>query len=41
VPDGVDRNKIAASFANGVLTITLPKTAEAMKSERTIDVKAA
>jgi HSP20 family protein len=41
VPAGIDRNKIEASFANGVLTITLPKTAEAMKSERTIDVKAA
>ncbi|HVZ50649.1 MAG TPA: Hsp20/alpha crystallin family protein [Pseudolabrys sp.] len=41
VPEGVDRDKIAASFANGVLTVTLPKTAEAMKAERTIDVKAA
>lgn len=41
VPEGVDREKIEASFVNGVLTVTLPKTAEAMKSERTIDVKAA
>jgi HSP20 family protein len=41
VPEGVDRDKIEASFANGVLTVTLPKTAEAMKNERTIDVKAA
>lgn len=41
VPEGVDRDKIEASFANGVLTVTLPKTAEAMKAERTIDVKAA
>lgn len=41
VPEGVNRNKIEASFLNGVLTVTLPKTAEAMKSERTIEVKAA
>ena len=41
VPDGVDRDKIEANFANGVLTVTLPKTADAMKAERSIDVKAA
>jgi HSP20 family protein len=41
VPEGVDRNKIEAVFANGVLTVTLPKTAEAIKNERTIDVKTA
>ena len=41
VPEGVDRNKIQASFANGVLTVTLPKTAEAIENQKTIDVKAA
>jgi len=41
VPEGVDRDKIAASFSNGVLTVTLPKTAEALKNERAIEVKAA
>jgi HSP20 family protein len=41
VPDGVDPAKIEASFAKGVLTVSLPKTAEAQKSEKTIAVKAA
>jgi HSP20 family protein len=41
VPEGVDRNKIEASFANGVLTVVLPKVAEAVTNERIIDVKAA
>jgi HSP20 family protein len=39
VPDGVDREKIAADFAKGVLTLTLPKVAPAQK--KTIEVKAA
>ena len=41
VPDGVDRDKIAADLSKGVLTITLPKTAEAQKPEKKIEVKAA
>ncbi len=41
LPDGVDADKIAASFKNGVLSITLPKSAEAKKSEKKITVKAA
>jgi HSP20 family protein len=41
IPAGVDTDKIEASFANGVLTIKLPKTSEARRSERNIDVKAA
>jgi len=39
LPDSVDQNKIAASFAKGVLTVTLPKTAEARDQQRKIEVK--
>ena len=39
VPDGVDGDKIEANFKNGVLTVTLPKTAEAQKSEKKIAIK--
>ena len=41
LPPGVDASKIEASFAKGVLTIKLPKTAEAQKTETKIPVKAA
>jgi HSP20 family protein len=41
VPEGVDAKKIEASFNKGVLTVTLPKSAEAQKSVQTITVKAA
>ncbi len=41
VPDGVDTDKIEAAFKKGVLTLTLPKTAEAQKAEKKIAVKAA
>jgi len=40
VPQGVDTDKIEASFAKGVLTVKLPKSAESRKAERKIDVKA-
>lgn len=40
LPQGVDRDKIAAEFAKGVLTVTLPKSAEAQKQQKKIDVKA-
>lgn len=40
LPDGVDRNKIEASFASGVLTLSLPKTAEAVQQQKKIEVKA-
>jgi len=36
VPDGVE---IDASFKKGVVTVTLPKTGEAQKAEKKIDVK--
>ena len=39
VPDGVDASKIEANFKNGVLTVTLPKTAEAQKKQKKIEVK--
>src|SRR6516164_5353761 len=42
IPEGVDADKIEASFKNGVLTVTLPKTAQAQKPEKKkISVKAA
>ena len=41
VPGSVDADKIAASFKNGVLTVTLPKTAEAQKSEKKIAINKA
>ncbi|MGA8172808.1 MAG: Hsp20/alpha crystallin family protein [Methylocystis sp.] len=39
VPEGVDTDKIDASFDKGVLTIKLPKTAEARKAEKKIEIK--
>ena len=41
LPEGVDTDKIEASFKKGVLTVTLPKTAEAKKAEKKIVVKVA
>ena len=41
LPQGVDRDKIAAEFAKGVLTVTLPKSAETQKQQKKIEVKAA
>ena len=41
LPDGVDADKIAADLSKGVLTVTLPKTAEAQKPQKKIAVKAA
>ena len=39
VPDGIDSDKIEATFKNGVLTVTLPKTPQAQKQEKRIDIK--
>jgi HSP20 family protein len=39
IPDSVDANKIEASFKNGLLTVTLPKTSEAQKQAKKIEVK--
>jgi HSP20 family protein len=41
IPEGVDADKIEASFNKGVLTLTLPKKPEAQKPVKKIDVKAA
>jgi HSP20 family protein len=41
VPEGIDRDKVAAEFSKGVLTITMPKTAQAKEAEKKIEVKAA
>lgn len=40
LPGGVDSDKVEASFKNGVLTVTLPKTAEAVERTKKIAVKA-
>jgi len=39
VPDGIEADKIEASFKNGVLTVMLPKSAEAQKSEKKIAIR--
>ena len=39
LPEGVDTDKIEASFKNGVLTVRLPKKPEAIKPEKKIEVK--
>jgi HSP20 family protein len=39
LPASVDRDKVASDYSKGVLTITLPKTAEAQKQAKKIEVK--
>jgi HSP20 family protein len=41
LPDGVDRDKITAELSKGVLTITLPRSGEAQKPQKKIEVKTA
>jgi HSP20 family protein len=41
VPEGVDTDKIEASFNKGVLTVRLPKKPETIKPEKKIEVKTA
>ena len=41
LPDGVDADKIEASFKKGVLSVMLPKSPEAQKAEKKITVEAA
>lgn len=40
LPDGVDRDKISAQIAKGVLSVKLPKTAAAQNGSKKIEVKA-
>jgi len=39
LPEGIDRDKVEASFAAGVLSVVLPKTASAVKQQKKIEVK--
>lgn len=39
LPDGIDTDKIEASFSKGVLRVKLPKTVESQSAEKTISVK--
>jgi HSP20 family protein len=39
LPASVDRDKVSADFSKGVLTITLPKTPDAQKQQKKIEVK--
>ncbi len=39
LPASVDRDTISADFSKGVLTINMPKTAEAQKQPKKIEVK--
>jgi len=41
IPEGVDAANIEANFSKGVLKISLPKSAEAQKNEKKIEIKAA
>jgi len=41
LPNGIDVDAVVATFENGVLHVTLPKTAEAKQKERKVEVKAA
>jgi HSP20 family protein len=39
LPDGIDADAAKATFKNGVLTVTIPKTAQAQSSAKRIAVK--
>jgi len=39
LPASVDRDKITADFSKGVLTIEMPKTADAQRQPKKIEVK--
>ncbi len=41
IPDGVDADKIEASFKSGVLSVTLYKTAEARRKHKKVEIKSA
>jgi len=41
IPEGVDTDKIKATFQKGILTVMLPKKAEVQKSEKKVEIRAA
>lgn len=41
IPNGVDADKVVAAFANGVLTVTLPKSPSAEAKAQKIEIKTA
>jgi HSP20 family protein len=41
IPEGVDLDKVEASFKKGILTVSLPKSAEYQKERKRIPIKAA
>jgi HSP20 family protein len=41
LPAGVEADKVEARFENGVLKVTMPKSATALEKERKIEIKAA
>ncbi len=41
LPDGIDAEKVEATFHKGILKVKLPKNAEAKKNERKVEIKAA
>lgn len=41
LPDSVDFSKVEATFKNGILTVQLPKKADATKPSKKVDVKQA
>jgi HSP20 family protein len=41
IPEGIDEDKIEATFKNGVLSVTLPKKPEVQKQAKRIDVEVA
>jgi len=40
LPGAVDRDKVAADFSKGILTVTLPKSAAAQKNHKKVEIKA-
>ena len=41
LPTGIDADKVEARFDKGVLTVTLPKSAQARETERKVEIKSA
>lgn len=40
LPECVDTDRIEAHFSKGLLTVSLPKKAEALKAEKVVQIKA-